>query len=116
MTKKNNMILFQGQPIVLQQWEPRMMLRKLKHTQVPALIKLRHLPLELWMEEGLIKVASGIGRPLYPDAITRACTRLDFARVCVMLDVSSKLPRHIIVMLPNEEGGEIPCKIDVEYE
>ncbi|KAL2252629.1 UNVERIFIED_CONTAM: hypothetical protein Sindi_0057600, partial [Sesamum indicum] len=24
---------------------------------------------------------------LYPDAITRACMRLDFARVCVMLDV-----------------------------
>ncbi|KAL2224346.1 UNVERIFIED_CONTAM: hypothetical protein Sindi_3016600, partial [Sesamum indicum] len=68
------------------------------------------------MEEGLSTVASRIGRPLYPDAITRACTRLDFARVCVMFDVSSKLPRHIIVMIPNEEGGEIPCKIDVEYE
>ncbi|KAL2245927.1 UNVERIFIED_CONTAM: hypothetical protein Sindi_2860900 [Sesamum indicum] len=53
-------------------------------------------------------VASGIGRPLYPDAITRACTRLDFARVCVMLDVSSKLPKHIIIMMPNEKGGEIP--------
>ncbi|KAL2240833.1 UNVERIFIED_CONTAM: hypothetical protein Sindi_0724500 [Sesamum indicum] len=70
-----------------------------------------HLPVELWTEEGLSTVASGIDRPLYSDAITRACTRLDFARVCVMLDVSSKLP-----MMPNEEGGEIPCKIDVEYE
>ncbi|KAK4384108.1 putative ribonuclease H protein [Sesamum angolense] len=40
-------------------------------------------------------VASGIGRPLYPDAITRACTRLDFARVC---------------------GCESACKVDVEYE
>ncbi|KAL2246214.1 UNVERIFIED_CONTAM: hypothetical protein Sindi_2889600 [Sesamum indicum] len=90
--------LFQGQPIV------------------PAWIKLRHLSVELWTEEGLSMVASGIGRPLYPNAITRACTRLDFARVCVMLDVSSKLPRHIIIIMPNEEGGEIPCKIDVEYE
>ncbi|KAL2232772.1 UNVERIFIED_CONTAM: hypothetical protein Sindi_1457200 [Sesamum indicum] len=95
--------LFQRQPIVLQQWEQGMMLRKLKHTQVPAWIKLRHLPLELWMEEGL-------------STVSKACTRLDFARVCVMLDVSSKLPRHIIIMMPNEEGGEIPCKIDVEYE
>lgn len=33
-----------------------------------------------------------------------------------MLDVSSKLPKHIIIMMPKEEGGEIPCKIDVEYE
>ncbi|XP_011074609.1 uncharacterized protein LOC105159296 [Sesamum indicum] len=75
-----------------------------------------HLPVELWTEEGLSTAASGIGKPLYPDAITRACTRLDFAWVCVMLDVSSNLPKHIIIMTPDEEGGETPCKIDVEYE
>ncbi|KAL2223555.1 UNVERIFIED_CONTAM: hypothetical protein Sindi_3101100 [Sesamum indicum] len=74
--------LFHGQPIVFQKWEPRMAMRKLKHTQVPVWIRLRHLPVELWTVEGLSTVASGIGRPLYPDAITRACTRLDFARVC----------------------------------
>ncbi|KAL2251891.1 UNVERIFIED_CONTAM: hypothetical protein Sindi_2311400 [Sesamum indicum] len=84
--------------------------------EVPVWIKLRHLPVELWTEAGLSTVASGIGKPLYPDAITRACTRLDFARVCVMLDVSSKLHKHIIIMTPDEEGGETPCKIDVEYE
>ncbi|KAL2225574.1 UNVERIFIED_CONTAM: hypothetical protein Sindi_3033500, partial [Sesamum indicum] len=53
---------------------------------------------------------------MYPDEITKACTRLDFARVCVMLDVSSKLPKPIIIMTPDEEGGETLCKIDVEYE
>ncbi|KAL0292944.1 UNVERIFIED_CONTAM: hypothetical protein Sangu_3247600 [Sesamum angustifolium] len=93
-----------------------MVLRKLKHTEVPVWIKLRHLPVELWTTEGLSTVASGIGRPLYPDAITRACTRLDFARVCVMLNVSSKLPKHVVIMMPNELGGESPCKVDVEYE
>ncbi|KAL2230726.1 UNVERIFIED_CONTAM: hypothetical protein Sindi_1667000 [Sesamum indicum] len=108
--------LFQGQPIVLQKWEPGMLLRKLQHTQVPVWIKLRHLPVELWTDEGLSTVASGVGKPLYPDAITRACTRLDFARVCVMLDVTSNLPKHIIIMIPDEDGGESPCKVDVEYE
>ncbi|KAK4384693.1 hypothetical protein Sango_3035400 [Sesamum angolense] len=78
--------LYLGQPIVLQKWEPGMVLRKLKHTEVLVWIKLRHLPVELWTTEGLSTVASGIGRPLYPEAITRACTRLDFARVCVMLN------------------------------
>ncbi|KAL2230765.1 UNVERIFIED_CONTAM: hypothetical protein Sindi_1670900 [Sesamum indicum] len=99
--------LFQGQPIVLQKWEPGM---------VPVWIKLRHLPVELWTEEGLSIVASGVVKPLYPDAITRACTRLYFARVCIMLDVNSKMPNHVIIMTPDEEGGELPCKIDVEYE
>ncbi|KAL2228506.1 UNVERIFIED_CONTAM: hypothetical protein Sindi_1830300 [Sesamum indicum] len=64
--------LFQGQPIVLQKWEP--------------------------------------------DAITRACTRLDFARVCVMIDVTHELKKHIIIMTPDEEGGETPRKVDIEYE
>lgn len=39
--------LFQRQPIVLQKWESRMAMRKLKHTQVPVWIRLRHLPVEL---------------------------------------------------------------------
>ncbi|KAL2226610.1 UNVERIFIED_CONTAM: hypothetical protein Sindi_2019700 [Sesamum indicum] len=97
-------------------FQPGMAMRKLKHTQVTVWIRLKHLPIELWTVKGLSTVASGIGRPLYPDVITRACTRLDFARVCVMLDVSSKLPKHIIIMMPKEEGGEITCKINVEYE
>ncbi|KAL2226595.1 UNVERIFIED_CONTAM: hypothetical protein Sindi_2018200 [Sesamum indicum] len=108
--------LFQGQPIVLQKWKPGMAMRKLKHTQAPVWIKLRHLPMEFWTTDGLSTVASGVGKPLYPDAITRACTRLDFARVCVMVDVSQNLPNHVIIMTPDEDGGETPCKVDVEYE
>ncbi|KAL2228438.1 UNVERIFIED_CONTAM: hypothetical protein Sindi_1823500 [Sesamum indicum] len=53
---------------------------------------LRHLPMEFWTTEGLCTMVSGVGKPLYPDAITRACTRLDFAR------------------------RETLCKVDVEYE
>ncbi|KAL0455349.1 UNVERIFIED_CONTAM: hypothetical protein Slati_0874100 [Sesamum latifolium] len=68
------------------------------------------------LEPGLSTMASGVGRPLYPDAITRACTRLDFACVCVMLDISSKLPKHLILMMPKDDGSEVPCKVDVEYE
>ncbi|KAL2252838.1 UNVERIFIED_CONTAM: hypothetical protein Sindi_0078500 [Sesamum indicum] len=96
--------------------EPGMAMRKLQHTQVPIWIKLRHLPMEYWTSEGLSTVASGVGKPLYLDAITRACTRLDFARVCVMIDTNQKLTKHIMVMTPDEDGGETPCKVDVEYE
>ncbi|KAL0394851.1 UNVERIFIED_CONTAM: hypothetical protein Slati_4451300 [Sesamum latifolium] len=108
--------LFQGQPIVLQKWESGMGLCKLQHTQVPVWIKLRHLPVELWTTEGLSIVVSGIGKPLYTNAIIRTCTRLDFARVCIMLDISSKLPKHVIIMVPKEDGSEMACKVDIEYE
>ncbi|KAL0455321.1 UNVERIFIED_CONTAM: hypothetical protein Slati_0871300 [Sesamum latifolium] len=93
-----------------------MVLCKLKHTQLPVWVKLRHLPVELWNTDGLSTVASGIGRPLYLDAITCACTRLNFACVCIMLDISSTLPKHIVIMVPKEEGSESACKVDVEYE
>ncbi|KAL2248060.1 UNVERIFIED_CONTAM: hypothetical protein Sindi_2658300, partial [Sesamum indicum] len=63
---------------------------------------------------GLGTVASGVGKPLYPDAITRACTRLNLARVYAMLDIKLKLPKHIIIMTPDKDGGELPCKVDVE--
>ncbi|KAL0455532.1 UNVERIFIED_CONTAM: hypothetical protein Slati_0892400 [Sesamum latifolium] len=96
-------------------WEPGMALQKHKHMQVLVWVKLRHLPVEFWTDDGLSMVASGIGQPLYPDAITKACTRLDFACVCIMLDISSKL-KHLVILAPTEEGGEVPFHVDIEYE
>ncbi|KAL0287393.1 UNVERIFIED_CONTAM: hypothetical protein Sradi_7126100 [Sesamum radiatum] len=88
-----------------------------KHTQVPVWIRIRHLPMEYWTEEGLSAVASGIGIPLYTDKITQQCLRLDFARVCVMLSFSSKLPKHLVILRPAvTEATEIPIKVDIEYE
>ncbi|KAL0293601.1 UNVERIFIED_CONTAM: hypothetical protein Sradi_6928500 [Sesamum radiatum] len=79
--------LFQGQPIVLQCWEQGMSLRRQQHTHVPVWIRLKHLPMEYWTEEGLSTVASGIGTPLYSDGITKDCSRLDYARDPKRVDV-----------------------------
>ncbi|KAL0439700.1 UNVERIFIED_CONTAM: hypothetical protein Slati_2453000 [Sesamum latifolium] len=73
--------------------------------------------MEYWTEDGLSVVASGIGTPLYTDKITKTCSRLYFAQVCVMLDYQSKLPKHLIVLSPIlREGKEMPMKVDIEYE
>ncbi|KAL0427762.1 UNVERIFIED_CONTAM: hypothetical protein Slati_2951000 [Sesamum latifolium] len=98
--------LFQGQPIVLQKRTSGLALRKHGHTQVPIWVKLRHIPVELWTTDGLSTIASGIGRPLYRDAITKAGTRLDFARVCVMVDFNATLPKHIVMIFSGEDGNE----------
>ncbi|KAK4381921.1 putative mitochondrial protein [Sesamum angolense] len=82
-----------------------------------AMEELKHLPMEYWTEEGLSTVASGVGTPLYADKITRQCLRLDFARMCVMLDYNSTLPKHLVVISPHLiDGKEIPIRVDVEYE
>ncbi|KAL0294711.1 UNVERIFIED_CONTAM: hypothetical protein Scaly_2572900 [Sesamum calycinum] len=90
--------------------------RFLKEDLGSSKIKLRHLQVEFWADEVLSTVVSGIGKPLYQDTITKACTRLDFARVCIMLNISSKLLKHVIIMVPNETGNGVSCKVDVEYE
>ncbi|KAL0293080.1 UNVERIFIED_CONTAM: hypothetical protein Sradi_6957600 [Sesamum radiatum] len=109
--------LFQGQPVVLQAWEQGMSLRRHKHMQVPVWIRIRHLPMEYLTEDGLSAVASGVGVPLYTDKITKLCSRLDFARVCIMLDFHSKLPRHLVVVSPIlKDGQAVPIKVDIEYE
>ncbi|KAL0444458.1 UNVERIFIED_CONTAM: hypothetical protein Slati_2168500 [Sesamum latifolium] len=93
-----------------------MALCKHSYTEVSVWVRLRHLPMESWTPDGLSTIASGIGRPLYPDAITMACMRLDFARVYVMLDYGSTLPKHLVVVAPQEDGSEVLCRVDIEYE
>ncbi|KAL0293626.1 UNVERIFIED_CONTAM: putative ribonuclease H protein [Sesamum calycinum] len=73
--------------------------------------------MEYWTDEGLSTVASGVGTPLYTDGITKECSRLDYARVCVMLDYNSTLPKHLVVISPVLcDGKEDPKRVDVEYE
>ncbi|KAL0302567.1 UNVERIFIED_CONTAM: hypothetical protein Scaly_3028300 [Sesamum calycinum] len=94
-----------------------MSLRRQQHTQIPVWIRLRHLPMEYWTDEGLSTVASGVGTPLYTDGITKECSRLDYARVCVMLDYNSELPKHLVVISPVLRNGKrIQNGLDVEYE
>lgn len=57
-------------------WEPGMALKKHKHTTLPVWIKLHNLTMEFWTDEGLSVEASGVGRPLYQDAIMRSCAWL----------------------------------------
>ncbi|KAL0354347.1 UNVERIFIED_CONTAM: hypothetical protein Sangu_1016000 [Sesamum angustifolium] len=92
-----------------------MVLRKLKHTEVPVWIKLRHLPVELWTTEGLSTVASGIGDHFTPMRLhvhARGWISLVYA-LCL---TSIRSYQHVVIMMPNELGGESACKVDVEYE
>ncbi|KAL0293940.1 UNVERIFIED_CONTAM: hypothetical protein Sradi_6911600 [Sesamum radiatum] len=88
--------LFQGQPIVLQFWEQGMSLRRQKHTQIPVWIRLRHLPMEYWTEEGLSTVASGIGTPLYTDVLL--CGMVKRTQKGLTLNMSGCLNGVLIVV------------------
>ncbi|KAL0291679.1 UNVERIFIED_CONTAM: hypothetical protein Sradi_7017700 [Sesamum radiatum] len=80
-------------------------------------IRLKHLPMEYWTDDGLSAVASGVGIPLYADKITKACSRLDYARVCVLMDYTSMVPNHVVVISPIlQDGKERPTRVDIQYE
>ncbi|KAK4384719.1 putative ribonuclease H protein [Sesamum angolense] len=66
----------------------------------PSLDSSKTLTYGVLDDEGLSTVASGVGTPLYTDGITKECSRLDYARVCVMLDYNSTLPKHLVVISP----------------
>ncbi|KAK8598769.1 hypothetical protein V6N13_094729 [Hibiscus sabdariffa] len=48
---------------------------------------------------GLSYIANVVGVPLYMDSVTASRTRLEFAKVCVELEVDASTPKHINVLL-----------------
>ncbi|KAL0444694.1 UNVERIFIED_CONTAM: hypothetical protein Slati_2192100 [Sesamum latifolium] len=88
--------------LVLQWWEPGIALRKHSHKQVPVWIKLRHLPVEFWTEDGLSTVASGIGRLLYPDD-NESMHETEFrSSQCPTTKKSTKPPVKVFVQKPDD--------------
>ncbi|KAL0295710.1 UNVERIFIED_CONTAM: hypothetical protein Sangu_3188400 [Sesamum angustifolium] len=79
-------------------WEQGMSLRRQQHTHVPVWIRLKHLPMEYWTEEGLSTVASGIGTPLFLMASPK-------------LVLGLTMPGPVL-----RNGKEDPKRVDVEYE
>ncbi|KAL6581539.1 hypothetical protein OROMI_007462 [Orobanche minor] len=109
--------IYSGQPLFIERWREGMTLEKRNHKEVPIWVKFRNIPTEYWTEDGLSIVASAVGRPLYPDAITSSMERIDYARVCVMISVNDKLLDNFFMFLPSANGEyNGTCQVVVEYE
>lgn len=99
-----------GRLMVLKKWEPQMCLVKDQLAKIPIWVQLSNVPLEYWTAPGLSYVASAIGRPLYADSVTKRCTRLSYARVCVEIEVGAYLPSSFWLRLDNGKDVEITVK------
>ncbi|GMJ04069.1 hypothetical protein like AT5G32613 [Hibiscus trionum] len=76
----------------------------------PVWIKLWHVPLELYSQQGLGYNASALGNPLYTDKATAFRHHLEFVKVCVDISAKTILPPVVLVDLGN---GNI---VDVSVE
>ncbi|GAA0164616.1 hypothetical protein LIER_20209 [Lithospermum erythrorhizon] len=80
---------------------------------LPIWIKLPGLALEYLDMEMLSRIASAIGKPLFPDVPTAEMVRLSFARVCVEISTEATLPK--MVKLRDELGRVIEQEIEYEW-
>ena len=87
-----------NKPPILRKWTPSMQLLKLSFSFIPIWIKLHNLPIEFWNAICSSYVASGVGKPLCADYVTKEQQTLGFARVLVKVDMDSNFPKEIEVV------------------
>ncbi|XP_028090360.1 uncharacterized protein LOC114290623 [Camellia sinensis] len=88
-----------------------MKLSKEKATKVPVWAKFFNVPFEYWDSDGLSRIASAVGVPLFMDQLTEQGSRVSFARVCVEVEATSILTAMFKV---DCEGADAIVK--VEYQ
>lgn len=67
-------------------------------TKVLLWVQLRRIPLELFTRHGTRYISSILGFPLYMDRITAERNTLEFARVCIQIDVKNEVSKFIEVV------------------
>ncbi|XP_058189185.1 uncharacterized protein LOC131306776 [Rhododendron vialii] len=110
---------FSQKYLVLKDWHRMMKPVKEQPSHVPACIRLRNLPLELWNQECLSRVASTIGKPLHVDQATAKTsrqlgllqTKSTSARICIEISVEHELPEDVRMTVEGES-----VMVPIEYQ
>ncbi|KAG5553054.1 hypothetical protein RHGRI_011046 [Rhododendron griersonianum] len=110
---------FSQKYLVLKDWHRMMKPAREQPTKIPAWVKLHDLPLELWNQECLSRIASTIGRPLHVDHATAKTarqpglqqTKTTKARICIEVSAQQVLPDEVQVVVEGES-----VVIPVEYQ
>ena len=97
--------------MLLQQWHPKLKLKKGAMDSIPVWVRLRDLPFSLWSSAGISRIASAVGKPLYVDTQTEHMTRISYARVCI--EIKAATPR--LEMVKVQWDGEVHL-VHIEYE
>jgi len=84
----------------LKPWTPTFKFDQEIMCRVPVWITLPNLDLQFWSINGLSKLASAGGIPLFTDRCKTYKERISYARVSVEVDMSSDLPECIPVCDP----------------
>ncbi|PKI54638.1 hypothetical protein CRG98_024989 [Punica granatum] len=75
--------------------------------KMPIWVQLRKIPLQYFHPKGISYLASAIGKPLFMDRATALRSRLEYAKVCIELDVDKEIPEFLNVDLGNNRSAEV---------
>lgn len=78
---------------------------------VVVYVKILSITLEFWNDKGLSLLASSLGKSLHLDSVTKDGIRLEFAKVCIEMNMDENFPDFIDVVLLNR----VCIKLKVEY-
>ena len=95
-------------------WSPGLSWQKESVSKVPVWVQFHHVPMEFWTPVGLSYIASAVGVPLYADSPTEACTRMNFARICVEIDASKQLVHEFRLQVSSRDISTPPRFITVK--
>ncbi|KAL5701522.1 hypothetical protein ACHQM5_026848 [Ranunculus cassubicifolius] len=78
---------------------------------IPIWVLFKKIPEELWNGDGLSRIASAIGEPLFPDRKTEQKAKTDYARICIDVKATSTFPTIIPVVVDKKRV----FKVTAEY-
>ncbi|GKC92279.1 RNA-directed DNA polymerase, eukaryota, reverse transcriptase zinc-binding domain protein, partial [Tanacetum coccineum] len=104
--------LVNGKPLIVQKWDPEVVIVKESPCKIPIWIRLYNVPLEAWSIKGLSAISSRLGRPLMMDQMTsdmckEGSGRLGYARVLVEIDASKSYLDKIEINYVDDEKEEL---------
>ncbi|KAJ9536525.1 LOW QUALITY PROTEIN: hypothetical protein OSB04_un000277 [Centaurea solstitialis] len=118
---EEGMIMIRDVPMFVGPWDPSKGLSRPSHDACPMWVKFHNIPLVLFNQEGISRIASALGVPKRMDACTSSMCdnrwgRPGFARVLIDVWATGELKKELEVVIPHlNDGGCDKIKIGVEY-
>ncbi|PWA70495.1 hypothetical protein CTI12_AA287770 [Artemisia annua] len=108
--------LVNGKPLVVQKWDPDVVIVKETPCKIPVWVRLFNVPLEAWSIKGISSISSRLGRPIMMDKMTaEMCNegsgRLGYARVLVEISADKEYANSVEI---NYVDSELNNKEEVE--
>lgn len=105
--------MYDKKPLIVKEFNINESFNKEEMMKIPTWIRLPGLPIKFWSEQGLGKVGSLIGKPLYADRATEEKAFFTYARLLVEVNFEDEVQE--VVKLRDDEGKFYEQRVIYEW-